>query len=70
MTDAASWTQVGSFVTEWDQSSDSPGFFEDATTLNLDIPVGSVIQVTAIASSGFGNTGEEVEASILLQEVV
>jgi hypothetical protein len=70
MTDAASWTQVGSFVTEWDQSSDSPGFFEDATTLNLDIPVGSVIQVTAIASSGFGNTGEEVEASIILQEIV
>jgi len=70
MTDAASWTQVGAFVTEWDQSSDSPGFFEDATALNLDIPAGSVIQVTAIASSGFGNTGEEVEASILLQEVV
>ncbi len=70
MTDAASWTQVGSLVTEWDQSSDSPGFFEDATALNLDIAAGSVIQVTAIASSGFGNTGEEVEASILLQEVV
>jgi len=71
MTDAASWTQVGAFVTEWDGSSGvAPGFFEDATTLNLDIPSGSAIQVTAVASSGFGNTGEEVEASILLQEVV
>lgn len=68
MTDAASWTQVGTLTTQWDGTSgSSPGFLEE----NVDISVdgGYVMQVTAVPSPGFVDVGEEVEITILLEKV-
>ena len=68
MADAASWAQKGTLTTQWDGASGSfPGFLEE----NLDISIGGgyALQVTAVASSGFGNTGEEVELTIVFEKV-
>ena len=70
MTDPASWTSIGTITTQWDGTSGaSPGFYE---TVNLPASgnlQGLVVQITAVASSGFANTGEEVEANLLFEKV-
>jgi len=63
VTDVNSWLLVGTLTTVLDGTSGSyPGFLEQ-----VDFPLDrELIQVTAVASSGFANTGEEMEISILI----
>ena len=67
VTDGLNWSYIGTLTTEWDGTSGaSPGFLEE-----VDFPFDSdLIQVTAVATSGFGNTGEEVEITVLIEQVV
>ena len=67
VTDANNWSNIGNLATEWDGTSGShPGFLEE-----VDLPFDKdLIQVTAVASSGFGNMGEEVEITALIEQVV
>ena len=66
MTDAASWTNQATIATVWDGTSGSyPGFYE---TTDIDIPAGTVLQLTGVPTAGFSDSGEDVEASILLQK--
>lgn len=67
VTDVNNWAGIGTLTTEWDGTSGShPGFLEE-----VDFPFDTdLIQVTAVASSGFGNTGEEVEITVLIEQVV
>ena len=67
VTDVTNWSDIGTLTTEWDGTSGShPGFLEE-----VDFPFDTdLIQVTAVASSGFGNMGEEVEITALIEQVV
>ena len=70
MTDPASWTSIGTITTQWDGTSGaSPGFYETVSLPASGNLQGLVVQITAVASSGFGNTGEEVEANLLFEKV-
>jgi hypothetical protein len=70
MTDPASWTSIGTITTQWDGTSGaSPGFYETVSLPASGNLQGLVVQITAVATSGFGNTGEEVEANLLFEKV-
>eukprot|EP01047_Picozoa_sp_COSAG01_P022407 COSAG01_NODE_1329_length_10704_cov_34.202074_10_plen_193_part_00 len=64
VTDVNNWGDIGTLTTEWDGTSGThPGFLEE-----VDFPfTRNLIQVTAVASSGFGNTGEEVEITLIIE---
>jgi hypothetical protein len=66
VTDVTNWTNEATIATVWDGTSgDYPGFYE---TTDIDISAGTVIQLTGVPNAGFANSGEDVEASILLQK--
>jgi hypothetical protein len=67
VTDVNNWSVIGTLTTELDGTSGaSPGFLEE-----VDFQFDSnLIQVTAVATSGFSNTGEEVEITVLIEQVV
>ena len=69
VTDAASWTTAGTVTAQWRASDgeDFPGFLEVKSADNINYAVGDLLAFTASTSSGFSNTGEDVEVGLILE---
>ncbi len=65
MTNAALWTDY--FITTTVDTDDTPfpGFVEDVSALNIDLPAGSVVAVTALSSGTF-STSSTAEANVVI----
>jgi len=65
MTNAALWTDY--FITTTIDTDDTPfpGFVEDVSALNIDLPAGSVVAVTALSSGTF-STSSTAEANVVI----
>ena len=48
----ATWTQLGSLVTELTDAEDTPGFIEDVSTQQLIVPQGSMLAMAGITLAG------------------
>jgi hypothetical protein len=69
VSDAANWTTVGTATTQWRASDgeDFPGFLEVKSADNINYAAGDLLAFTASSSTGFSNTGEEVEVGLILE---
>ena len=68
VTAANTWATVGSIAKQWRTSDgDYPGFIEDVSSLNLTYEKGNLLAFTASTSTGFSNTGEDVEVTLILE---
>jgi hypothetical protein len=69
VTDAASWTTAGTVTAQWRASDgeDFPGFLEVKSADNINYAAGDLLAFTASSSSGFSNTGEDVEVVLILE---
>ena len=71
LVDASSWTDYINLDTVWDGSSgDYPGFIEDLSSqVDKVFNVGDIFAFTAIPSTGFADSGEDVEVTVIFQHV-
>lgn len=70
VTAASTWATAGSIVKQWRTSDgDYPGFIEDVSSLNITYEKGDLLAFTASTSTGFSNTGEDVEVTLILEGV-
>ena len=71
MLNAASWTDYIDLDTVWDSGSgDYPGFIEDLSSqVDKVFNVGDIFALTAITSTGFADSGEDVEVTVTFQHV-
>ena len=70
VTNAATWATAGPISNQLRTSSgDYPGFYEDVTALNITYSQGDLLAFTASSSTGFSNTGEDVEVTLILEGV-
>jgi len=70
VTQASTWATAGAIQKQWITSDgDYPGFYEDVSNLNLTYEKGNLLAFTASTSTGFSNTGEDVEVTLILEGV-
>ena len=71
LVDASSWTDYIDLDTVWDISSGNyPGFIEDLSSqVDKVFNVGDIFALTAIPSTGFADSGEDVEVTVIFQHV-
>ena len=65
MTNPALWTDYFITTTIDTDTAPYPGFVEDVSALNIDLPAGSVVAVTAISSGTF-STSNTAEANVVI----
>jgi hypothetical protein len=71
LVDASSWKDYINLDTVWDGSSGNyPGFIEDLSSqVDKVFNVGDIFALTAIPSTGFADSGEDVEVTVTFQHV-
>ena len=71
LVNASNWTDYIDLDTVWDGSSgDYPGFIEDLSfQVDKVFNVGDIFAFTATPSTGFADSGEDVEVTIEFQHV-
>ena len=70
LNNAASWTDYLISTSVDTDTAPYPGFVEDVTALNINVPAGNVVTVTALSPTPFDNDRlQEANVSITLQSV-
>ena len=69
MNNAASWTDYLMSTSIDTDDAPYPGFNEDVSGLNIELPAGSVITMTALSSPAFDDVFEEANVSITLEPI-
>lgn len=69
MNDFASWTDYLMSTSIDTDDAPYPGFNEDVSGLNIELPAGSVITMTALSSPAFDDVFEEANVSITLEPI-
>lgn len=71
LVNALNWTDYIDLDTVWDTGSGSyPGFIEDLSSqVDKVFNVGDIFAFTAVPSTGFSNSGEDVEVTVTFQHV-
>lgn len=71
LVNASNWTIEFDLETIWDGSSgDYPGFIEDLSSkVDKVFNAGDIFALTAIPSTGFADSGEDVEVTVIFQHV-
>ncbi len=70
LNNSASWTDYLISTSVDTDTAPYPGFVEDVSALNIDLPAGNVVTVTALSTASFDNDRlQEANVSITLQSV-